>query len=121
MHGLATCLSSTEMLCIQHAGLLLPPEIHREVSPSQLLAGRLLVVGDVHGCIEELHELLRKVNYVQGEDNLIFTGDLGDKGPFSIKASPICILFPNEESTSPVTLYALQAILHRLQSRNRPS
>ena len=38
-----------------------------------------IVVGDVHGCLEELDELLALV-YRPG-DNLIFAGDLVDRGP----------------------------------------
>lgn len=41
---------------------------------------RTLVIGDVHGCIEELHELLKKVHYTY-EDELVFAGDLMDRGP----------------------------------------
>ena len=39
--------------------------------------------GDVHGCLDELHELLRKVNFTYGLDVLLFTGDLGNRGPYS--------------------------------------
>lgn len=40
-----------------------------------------IIVGDVHGCWEELHKLLRLVQYVPGSDRLIFVGDLLDRGP----------------------------------------
>ena len=76
------------LVLVQNVGLLMPPEVHKTIHPKKLLPGRLLVIGDVHGCIDELHELLDKVKYVEGQDNLIFTGDLGDKGPHSIKVRP---------------------------------
>lgn len=42
---------------------------------------RQIVIGDVHGCLEELDELLRTVEYVQGRDRLLMVGDLIDRGP----------------------------------------
>lgn len=44
---------------------------------------RTIVVGDVHGCREELDELLDKVKYQQGKDRVILAGDLVDRGPDS--------------------------------------
>lgn len=41
-----------------------------------------LIVGDVHGCIDELQELLRIVGLGHG-DRLVFAGDLVAKGPDS--------------------------------------
>lgn len=42
---------------------------------------REIVVGDVHGCIQEFRELLRVVDYRRGEDRLVQVGDLLDRGP----------------------------------------
>src|SRR5262245_51053612 len=42
---------------------------------------RHIVVGDVHGCIEEFDELLRGLEYRPGLDDLGLLGDLMDKGP----------------------------------------
>jgi hypothetical protein len=42
---------------------------------------RTLVVGDVHGCLGELEELLRAAEYRRGGDRLVFLGDLLDRGP----------------------------------------
>lgn len=44
---------------------------------------RDIVIGDVHGCIEELDELLRIVQH-RPSDRLVFAGDLVDRGPDSI-------------------------------------
>ena len=50
------------------------------------------VVGDVHGCLDELVELLTRLGYVVGDDlrvtspagrTLVFLGDLIDRGPSS--------------------------------------
>lgn len=45
---------------------------------------RLIVIGDVHGCLEELRCLLKKCEYCLG-DALLFLGDLVGKGPDSVK------------------------------------
>lgn len=44
---------------------------------------RLIIVSDVHGCIEEFDELLNKVQYNKNTDRLILLGDLIDRGPDS--------------------------------------
>jgi hypothetical protein len=47
---------------------------------------RTIVVGDVHGCLEELDELLRVVELRPGFDRLVFVGDLLDRGPDPVGA-----------------------------------
>jgi bis(5'-nucleosyl)-tetraphosphatase (symmetrical) len=42
---------------------------------------RTVVVGDVHGCLAELDDLLAAVRYAPGRDRLVFLGDLLDRGP----------------------------------------
>ena len=44
---------------------------------------RLVIIGDVHGCKDELVRLLDKVSFDPATDHLIFTGDLLSKGPDS--------------------------------------
>ena len=41
---------------------------------------RVICIGDVHGCIDELCDLLREVDYRPG-DTVLFLGDLVAKGP----------------------------------------
>lgn len=41
---------------------------------------RLVVVGDVHGCVDELKELLKKVDFDKQHDHLVLTGDIVYKG-----------------------------------------
>jgi hypothetical protein len=53
--------------------------------------GRLVVVGDVHGCRKELEKLLEKVGFEQGADHLVLTGDIVAKGKISDKVQLVAI------------------------------
>ncbi|KAF1847605.1 ser/Thr protein phosphatase-like protein family [Cucurbitaria berberidis CBS 394.84] len=44
---------------------------------------RLIFVGDVHGCKDELEDLLKKVDFNHKYDHLVLTGDMIAKGPDS--------------------------------------
>jgi len=44
---------------------------------------RVIAIGDVHGCIDELQSLLRRCDYRPG-DLIVFLGDLVSKGPDSL-------------------------------------
>ena len=65
------------------------PEVH------DLLPPPYDIIGDVHGCIDELHELLLALGYTFDEEThvarhpqgrrLIFVGDLTDRGPGGIR------------------------------------
>ena len=63
---------------------------------------RTIVIGDVHGCSDELEELILKLQLAP-EDKLIFVGDLINKGPQSrkvleivTKLKAICLLGNHE-------------------------
>ena len=59
--------------------------IHAELSPEQLGEQRVICVGDVHGCADELETLLRKCQYNKENDILVFNGDIINKGPKSVQ------------------------------------
>lgn len=42
---------------------------------------RHIIVGDIHGCLDELQELLAQLSFDEKEDVLICVGDLVDRGP----------------------------------------
>lgn len=44
---------------------------------------RTIIVGDIHGCIDEFNELLNKISYKPNDDRVILLGDLIDRGPDS--------------------------------------
>lgn len=47
---------------------------------------RLILVGDIHGCLNQLKNLLNKVNYDGGvDDQVLLLGDFLNKGPKSIE------------------------------------
>ena len=45
---------------------------------------RHILVGDIHGCIEEFDELIKTLSYNKEKDKLILLGDLIDRGPDSV-------------------------------------
>lgn len=45
-------------------------------------SGRLLAIGDIHGCQEQLQQLIRQVKPTT-EDQVVFLGDYVDRGPDS--------------------------------------
>jgi hypothetical protein len=47
-------------------------------------AARLIFIGDIHGCKEELQALLKKVQFDPEKDHLVTTGDMIAKGPDSL-------------------------------------
>ena len=54
------------------------------------------MLGDIHGCRDEFLMLLKKAHFKQGEDVLILTGDLVDKGPYSIQVKALTGFIPSE-------------------------
>eukprot|EP00240_Pyramimonas_obovata_P006165 CAMPEP_0118948224 /NCGR_PEP_ID=MMETSP1169-20130426/47427_1 /TAXON_ID=36882 /ORGANISM="Pyramimonas obovata, Strain CCMP722" /LENGTH=317 /DNA_ID=CAMNT_0006894601 /DNA_START=373 /DNA_END=1326 /DNA_ORIENTATION=+ len=75
-----------------------PEALHAVVTRAthpQIREGRVVVVGDVHGCFSELDRLLQKCDYTEN-DLLIFVGDIVNKGPASLKviqkAREVCAL-----------------------------
>ena len=41
---------------------------------------KTLIVGDIHGCYDQLVRLLNKLDFRENEDRLISLGDLMDRG-----------------------------------------
>jgi len=50
------------------------------------MSKRAIVVADIHGCLDELKDLLDLVKYDPTNDRLISCGDIFDRGPSSVEA-----------------------------------
>ena len=62
------------------------------------MAGRRIVIGDLHGCYDELRELLEKIG-IGDDDRVICVGDLITKGP---KSKEVLELFMTDARFSTV-------------------
>lgn len=62
------------------------------------MASRTIVVGDIHGCYDELMELLEKVDF-DSKDRVVSVGDLITKGP---KSREVLELFMSDDRFSTV-------------------
>lgn len=49
------------------------------------MSKEIVIISDVHGCIDELDSLLKIISYKKSKMRLIFVGDLVDRGPDSIE------------------------------------
>ena len=66
-------------------GVPLPPKNIQVLSEEDIGGRDLLIVGDVHGCYDELKELV-DTNDINNENTcIIFVGDLVNKGPMSFE------------------------------------
>lgn len=45
--------------------------------------GRIIAIGDIHGCLNTLMELISRLDLNPASDTLVFLGDYIDRGPFS--------------------------------------
>ena len=65
---------------------------------------RLIFIGDIHGCMDELHALLKKAKFNPKHDHIITAGDMINKGPktkevidFLIKHDASCVRGNHED------------------------
>jgi serine/threonine protein phosphatase 1 len=75
---------------------------------------RTIVIGDLHGCYDELIELLSKIGFA-ADDRLIAVGDLAVKGP---KNKEVLDLFISDNRFSSVLGNHDVALLRLLQRQN---
>ena len=72
---------------------------------------RIIVVSDIHGHLNHLIQLLKKVNY-SGDDILVIVGDVVDKGPDSLRTLQYVMELSDREQ---VYVSMGNVDLHRLQ------
>jgi hypothetical protein len=58
-------------------------------------------VGDVHGCLNELFQLLDTLDFKYGYDNLLLTGDLVNKGPRSQEVTRCTVPYTSATQETP--------------------
>ena len=77
------------------------------------------VVGDVQGCFKELEALMTEIDFDKNKDQLIFAGDLVNRGKDSHKVLEFCI--NNQKSVSAVLgnhdFYLLYLIEHQKKDK----
>ena len=62
------------------------PDVCHQVIPTSVIGDRaVFVMGDIHGCLEEMCEMIDNVKKIENETIFIFVGDLVNKGPYSVK------------------------------------
>lgn len=94
------------------------PKIVHQFLDAQQVKERTIIVGDVHGCYEELRDLLVKCSYSKQNCTLIFVGDLVNKGPYSLET----VQFAREEGAHCVRGNHDDSMLaHTLKFKNDPS
>lgn len=79
-------------------GTPLPQSVHVTLDASVTHNRHVAIIGDVHGCITELKELLTKISEVSENCVLIFCGDLIGKGPYCIETLDFIAQLPNAYS-----------------------
>ncbi|XP_063448591.1 serine/threonine-protein phosphatase 1-like [Mytilus trossulus] len=65
--------------------LKLPKIPHLILYEKDIKNRQIFIIGDVHGCLQELEDLLVLANYESDKILLIFVGDLVNKGPHSVE------------------------------------
>eukprot|EP00584_Thalassiosira_punctigera_P004479 CAMPEP_0172537540 /NCGR_PEP_ID=MMETSP1067-20121228/9123_1 /TAXON_ID=265564 ORGANISM="Thalassiosira punctigera, Strain Tpunct2005C2" /NCGR_SAMPLE_ID=MMETSP1067 /ASSEMBLY_ACC=CAM_ASM_000444 /LENGTH=1114 /DNA_ID=CAMNT_0013322865 /DNA_START=212 /DNA_END=3556 /DNA_ORIENTATION=- len=75
--------SKSNYLNSEYQGKLGPYLVDAAIERARQNQPRVIVIGDVHGCIDELKALLKKCDYHPG-DTIVFLGDLVCKGPDSL-------------------------------------
>lgn len=62
----------------------MPPKPHITLTADDLKS-RVIIIGDIHGCLDETKDLLVKCKHDPKESTVIFVGDLINKGPYSVE------------------------------------
>lgn len=68
-------------------GLQLPPDCHIVISDEEIGNRPILIIGDIHGCYDELEALISKAQSIVNTADIffIFVGDMVNKGPKNLE------------------------------------
>ncbi len=72
-------------------GLSLPEKFNLVLAEKDIGSRELLIVGDVHGCYDELKEMMDTYNITNKNTCVVFVGDLLNKGPKSYEVAK-CVM-----------------------------
>jgi bis(5'-nucleosyl)-tetraphosphatase (symmetrical) len=75
--------------------ILNPIHLNPEIPDSVFTPKRVIFVGDIQGCYDELMDLLKEVDYVSAEDQLVCVGDMLNKGPNSLAVANFLMAEPH--------------------------
>jgi predicted phosphodiesterase len=64
-------------------GQRFPARRHQVIDEDEIAGKRIFIIGDIHGCYDELVELLEETNARDPQMCVLFVGDLMNKGPKS--------------------------------------
>jgi len=78
-----TCVDRSKLK--QRHVVPLPEIMHHTVSAEEIGDRRVLIIGDVHGCLEELQELIDSQQVTCDNTVIIFCGDIVNKGPHNLE------------------------------------
>ena len=71
--------------CCYRRGPYVEPAVGAEIHSSLDTGGRVIVVGDPHGCFDELLLLLDECGVDESKDTVVIVGDMPNKGPKSLE------------------------------------
>jgi predicted phosphodiesterase len=60
----------------------MPPKPHITLKAGEI-KDKVIIIGDIHGCLDEAKELLVECKHDPNDSTVIFVGDLVNKGPYS--------------------------------------
>ncbi|KAI9489552.1 Metallo-dependent phosphatase-like protein, partial [Zychaea mexicana] len=83
---------------------------------------RIFIIGDVHGCADELKQLVNRINYNPDKDQIILAGDLVYRGPDNVgviryakEINALCVRGNHDDITVRFKTYELQHGLEAMQ------
>ena len=113
-------------------GLRFPAQRHQVIGEEEIAGKRIFIIGDIHGCYDELVELLEETKARDPQMCVIFVGDLMNKGPKSAQVVKLvremgayCVRGNHEEvslhewqkfNTDPATMREKFSWLHDLSA-----
>lgn len=81
---LSLLVKPTRIIRRNKHNIALPGLCHIDISSSVIADRAVFVIGDIHGCLDEMCELMDKACSIEKNSLFILVGDLVNKGPYSV-------------------------------------